>query len=399
MSDVVLSRIVMIVLSLESGLFSEYSNYINITKNIFTNNTKAISLDAVNDFFVNENYFENNTEDSLLIQDCGDIIVYNNSFMRNWDNPRILSGVQIHFNFTNIGNFWYDYNGKDSDDDGIGDTTYNIYPGYVDQFPIWWDAPNFTIINPTNYTLTNKTTPIIDLNIFDGIVDSYYYTINESENVFFNGPDDIFDSINWAEAGNGTLKIVFYVNDSRNYISTKEITIFRDSLGPNITIFEPDTTKIFNITAPNSGNFTITFEDGNGISDRWYMLYNLSTQSQNYTWNGEIDQSIWNIFGNGTIILRIYANDSLGNVNFVEVNFQKDILGDESEHKADEETKDGDSDKEDPKSEPNIIDFLASPIGIGIISVSILVAVAIVYTKSKGSSRDKEIKRIEEITS
>ena len=49
-----------------------------------------------------------------------------------------------HWDNGSIGNYWFDYNGTDINDDGIGDTPYIIpgSSGSQDNYPIWDDGPN-----------------------------------------------------------------------------------------------------------------------------------------------------------------------------------------------------------------------------------------------------------------
>jgi len=69
----------------------------------------------------------------------------------------------------------------------------------------------------------------------------------------------------------------------------------------------------------------VSFSDPNGISERWYNLYNDTYTTININWTGSIDPLIWGEIGNGTVTLRIWANDTLGNLVFNEVTMQKDI--------------------------------------------------------------------------
>ncbi len=38
-----------------------------------------------------------------------------------------------------------------------------------------------------------------------------------------------------------------------------------------------------------------------------------------------IDETAWDLFGNGTVTIRFYANDTVGNINWAEVTMRKDI--------------------------------------------------------------------------
>jgi len=139
-----------------------------------------------------------------------------------------------------------------------------------------------------------------------------------------------------------------------------DVKIKLDVLGPIIVISKPDNNSLYGKMAPNAANFTMSFTGGSGISGRWYMMYNGSYTSGNHTWNGFIDQNVWERFGNGMIILRIYANDSLGNIWYSELSLRKDTSFSE-ELKDEQDKKTGDNDTE-PKQD--IISFLTSPLGI-----------------------------------
>ena len=63
-------------------------------------------------------------------------------------------GLTNHWDNGMIGNYWEDYLGVDANDDGIGDTPYDIPggEGVQDNFPIWDDGPD-SIIPGYNLTL------------------------------------------------------------------------------------------------------------------------------------------------------------------------------------------------------------------------------------------------------
>ncbi len=70
-------------------------------------------------------------------------LVYTNEFAKNGKNA-VDDGINNYWDDGTLGNYWDDYNGKDENDDGIGDTPYPISggAGSVDRFPIWDDDPN-----------------------------------------------------------------------------------------------------------------------------------------------------------------------------------------------------------------------------------------------------------------
>ena len=59
----------------------------------------------------------------------------------------------------------------------------------------------------------------------------------------------------------------------------------------------------------------------------WYSLSNGTKIIQNQYFNNYIEQSDWDEMGNGIVIIKFYANDSLGNIGHAEVNVRKDVKG------------------------------------------------------------------------
>jgi len=94
----------------ECGIFLEYSSNNNIHENNIANNNQSVSLQSSSHNIIYRNEFVDNTEKVSSIESTN-----------TWDN-----GYE--------GNYWGDYNGTDTNGDGIGDT-YLPWQG-VDYYPL-----------------------------------------------------------------------------------------------------------------------------------------------------------------------------------------------------------------------------------------------------------------------
>lgn len=150
------------------GIYLNYNcNYNNILKNNISENDNGITIfsGCLENSFL-DNRVENNNNSGIevnnfcdynnfsrnIIQDngkcginitvnCSYNLVYNNSFSRNLKNA-IDNGTNNHWNISLIGNYWSNYNGIDWNDDGIGDTPFEIWGSAEskDFLPVWDDG-------------------------------------------------------------------------------------------------------------------------------------------------------------------------------------------------------------------------------------------------------------------
>jgi parallel beta-helix repeat protein len=124
------------------------SNVNIISENNILNNNHGIEIN-------NSQYPSNNTiyGNNITSNDVGigisassDNRIYYNNFVNN--NIQFLADVGIVNNLDNgfEGNYWSDYNGTDSNGDGIGDTTYMINEENQDNYPLMEPTiiPEFT---------------------------------------------------------------------------------------------------------------------------------------------------------------------------------------------------------------------------------------------------------------
>jgi parallel beta-helix repeat protein len=168
------------------GIYLYYSSNNNITENDMAGNTHGIYLDhSSNNTIFRNNVTENGWLGIELDYSSNNNIIGNDIAGNDWygiDLDHSSNNAIYHNNFVdnseqvysydsaNVwddgveGNYWSDYNGTDSDNDGIGDSPYEIDENNADHFPlmgefhkyhIWYIEPGFTLTLISNSTISN----------------------------------------------------------------------------------------------------------------------------------------------------------------------------------------------------------------------------------------------------
>jgi len=262
--------------------------------------------------------------------------IYNNFLRRNTIHAQD-NGTSNQWYKGIIGNYWDNYGGADINDDGIGDISYLI-PGTTgsrDNYPQWWDGDNIpiiTIITPSEDYLFGKNAPNYQISYIAVDKDQIWYTLNNSitsltlKNI--TNLANALDQSLWDSFGSCTITIRFSINDTSGNIGYDEITVTKDVTAPLIIINYPSTNIIYGVNFPT---FNISVYDVSGVDIVWYTIdgiftsftFNANSSTEQFIVSGTIDQSIWNSFGDETVIIRFYANDTLGNLRVVNTTISK----------------------------------------------------------------------------
>lgn len=180
--------------------------------------------------------------------------------------------------------------------------------------------PFIDIYSPIANHIYGISAPNYNVSIRSVILDSKWYSFNYGNNIEFIDDVGVFDQPAWDACTNGSVMITFYANNTDGVINSKEIPLFKDISCPNITIITP-TTEIF--YGLETINFSLSIDETQ-LNKTWYSL----NGGDNYFFNGmsgTIDQIAWDNCGNGTVTIRFYANNTIGNIGFAEITVRKDV--------------------------------------------------------------------------
>ena len=140
--------------NVEYGIFIQYSDNNHILENNASNNgIFGIGL-GISDYniVVGNNIEKNHQYGIYIVNSASDSNqLYRNIFKENLFNARD-DGFNNQWDNGSIGNYWDDNGGVDANDDGIGDTPYDVpsFGGSMDNYPIWRDGDDISPDIPIN---------------------------------------------------------------------------------------------------------------------------------------------------------------------------------------------------------------------------------------------------------
>ena len=271
-----------------------------------------------------ENNITDNTNTGITLDLSNNNIVYKNKLQDNQINA-IDNGIINQWDNGTIGNYWDDYGGVDANDDGIGDTPYDVPPegGSVDNYPIWDDGtnpPEIMINSPSMYDVFGDIAPEFNITITDANpINTTWYTIDSgTTNYTFSGLTGTVNQTAWDSKGTEIMTLRFYANDSLGHLGLKDVTIWKDLIAPQITTNSPTPNQLFGVEPPS---FSLTIVELN-IQTKRYSLN--GRPNITFTTETQFNQAEWDNTGNGTVTLTFYVIDKVGHMNSSEIIIRKD---------------------------------------------------------------------------
>ena len=239
---------------------------------------------ASEDCYIWDNNISDNSEyGTYLNSSSSDNVIYQNAFTQNtvnawdstdWDDPN----NNRWFQYPDKGNYWDDYNGTDSDGDGVGDVYYQIAGGNnSDFYPLGFfnDQPIADAGGPyqadINEEITFNATESHDP---DGNIEGYRWDFNNDGNYDTNWLSTPIKNYTYESAGTYTLKLEVKDDENKTDTDTSTVTIFP----------EKNIMPVADANGPYDGyvNENITFDGSNSNDSDGTIEY--------YRWDWENDE-------------------------------------------------------------------------------------------------------------
>lgn len=179
------------------------------------------------------------------------------------------------------------------------------------------DLPDITINSPITNQTFGISAPNFNISILDSDLNTLWYTLNDGRKYIFSGKTGKINQSEWDLFGSGIITIKFNANNSVGNVATQKVIVRKV---PEFSIVRPTPSRVF-------GNATFNFElliEESNVTVIWYSL----NEGLNYTFvenYGTINQTAWDLCGNGTVSIKFYANTTKGKVVFKNIIIYKDF--------------------------------------------------------------------------
>ncbi len=120
------------------GIYLDTSKGSKIIRNQFSiSDHYGVEIANTEDITVHGNLINNSHVYDISLESASNCLIYFNAFLTGGNHGADISlSSNLEWDNTTIGNYWEQYDGVDEDDDGIGDTPYEINSNNIDHYPI-----------------------------------------------------------------------------------------------------------------------------------------------------------------------------------------------------------------------------------------------------------------------
>ncbi len=192
---------------------------------------------------------------NILIEASSGNTVYQNNFLDN-DRPPYDSGINQWF-LNGQGNYWSDYDGLDSDGDGVGDEPYSIEPSGTDDFPLI----NSVAIDTVEIKNPDPTIKPDKDQIFSKIISGNDVIENQKLNLGF---------ISISEGAKLTIRNTELITGGTDRFSDIQVNNGGELIVENCKIVHLDNGYGFQFRAWQGSNLLIKDSELNGCGHEWW---------------------------------------------------------------------------------------------------------------------------------
>ena len=247
----------------------EFSSNNIVVRNVIARNTyHGIKIDNSINNTIAENILYENNNGLIVCDDAVNNTIYHNVFIANKAVNAQDEGINSWDDgYPSGGNYWDDYIGIDTDEDGIGDTPYLISELNIDRYPLVKFSQSL-ILNINSYKKFSSISQAIeDNNTKDGhallvFPGDYYESIQLSKSLLLTG----FDPENTILYGNQQSDIITLDADG---IRLSGFTLQNSGLEQNaLTVYSNDN-RIYHNNFINNSNHVLDYGDNNSWNEQY----------------------------------------------------------------------------------------------------------------------------------
>ncbi|MFX1364636.1 MAG: hypothetical protein ACFE9Y_06875, partial [Promethearchaeota archaeon] len=183
------------------------------------------------------------------------------------------------------------------------------------------DAPSIIINKPLDQKFF-ASAPFINISIIEPNLNSVWYRVAGEIIYITDNLTQFLDSSIWNNLPEGTFTLELFADDILGNLNNSiQLSLIKDTIGPNITIILPEENQKVDRNAPF---FELELYDICGICISWYTIVGENTTIEFTGMIGRIDDEIWehywdNMTIGDTITIRFYSMDNLGNINYKDI--------------------------------------------------------------------------------